>query len=43
MMGEVTESARKGDAGLTLQAVNIRVATGKMKIWLAAGWFVKTM
>ena len=42
MMGEVTESAQKGDSGLTVQAVNIRVATGKVKIWLAASRAVKT-
>ena len=42
MVGEVTESAQKGDAGLTVHAVNIRVATGRMKIWLAASRFVKT-
>ena len=41
-MGEVTESAQKGDAESTVRAVNVGAATGKMKIWLAASRFVKT-
>lgn len=32
----------KRETELTVHAVNVRAATGKMKIWLAASRFVKT-